>query len=428
MNMEPLGDRRSEEEMTKELCLAFHGQGIELMTLYLCIDSEKKKHLWMKVVNVSYREESIVRERLERLCSSLTPKDIVTVTVVVEADGLPVHEYLFRISDLERWARGEVGDYEMDLLSPMREVSAFPSPYEDNLLYQRKKSIWLWTLRPGFISYFGSTSGKFKYDLNLVTGPQGYIMDQIYYDLCASYIVSSSTNGMGGKDFLNPSHLLQVRSDSIRYNQKQSLHIQTAYLQKQWNCTHGFFARGSIGYFEIAYAGVAFETLYYPVSSSWAVGIEVAGVMKRKYSGLSFQTKIRKLSSDNVLHHVPYVGAQYFLEFYYDFRPWETYFKISLGQFLARDKGIRLEWTRYFSSGFHFSLWYTVTDGGDRVNGKRYFDKGFAFSMPLDWFMNKSSRTKIGYGMSAWLRDVGARAKTGKPLFPTLHEERENLN
>ncbi len=428
VDVEPLGGRRCEEELTQELCHAFHEQGLDLMTLYLRVDAEKNKHLWMKVVNVSYREEGRVRERIERLCSSLTPRDITTVTVVVEADGLAVHEYLFRMKDLERWAKGEMGDYELHLLTPLREASRTPTFYEDALLYHRKKSIWLWTFRPGFISYFGSTSGKFKYDLHLITGPQGYLMDQIYYDLCASYIISSSTRRMGGRDFLNPSHLLQVRSDTVRYNQKQSLHLQTAYLQKHWNCSHGFFARSSLGYFEIAYAGAAFEALYYPVSSSWAVGCEIASVMKRKYSGLSFQTKVRKLSQNNILHHVPYVGLQYFLEFYYDFRPLETYFKVTLGQFLARDKGMRLEWTRYFSSGFHFSLWITVTDGGDRVNGKRYFDKGFSFSMPLDWFMNKSSRSKIGYGMSAWLRDVGARAKTGKSLFPILHEEREDLN
>jgi hypothetical protein len=428
IDLEPLSGRRCEEEMTKEFCRAFHGQGIELMTLFVKIDSDKKKHLWMKVINITYRQEEQVRERLHRLLSSLTPKDVETVTVVVEADGLAVQEYVFRTKDLNSFAKGEIGDYEMALLSSLKEVSSFPSAYEDALLYQRKKSIWIWTLRPGFVSYFGSTTGKFKYDLNMVTGPQGYLMDQIYYDLCASFILSSSSQRLQGRDFLNPSHLLQVRSDSIRYNQRQSLHLQTAYLQRQWNCSKGFFARAGVGYFEIAYAGAALEALYYPVSSPWAFGFELASLLKRKYSGLGFQWKVRKLSKNNVLHFVPYVGLQYFLEFYYDIRPLQTYIRISLGQFLAKDKGIKLEWTRYFSSGFNFSLWCTVTDGNDRVNAKRYFDKGFAFSMPLDWFMNKSSRSKMGYGMSAWLRDVGARAKTGRPLFVVLHEERENLH
>jgi hypothetical protein len=34
----------------------------------------------------------------------------------------------------------------------------------------------------------------------------------------------------------------------------------------------------------------------------------------------------------------------------------------------------------------------------------------------LDFFLNKLSKSRIGYGMSAWLRDFGAQTQTGKPL------------
>ncbi len=46
--------------------------------------------------------------------------------------------------------------------------------------------------------------------------------------------------------------------------------------------------------------------------------------------------------------------------------------------------------------------------------------------MPLDLFLNKTSRSRITYAMSAWLRDCGARAATGKQLYPTLFWERYN--
>jgi len=44
--------------------------------------------------------------------------------------------------------------------------------------------------------------------------------------------------------------------------------------------------------------------------------------------------------------------------------------------------------------------------------------------MPLDIFMNRSSRTRIGYSMAAWLRDIDARAATGNRLYPTMYDER----
>jgi hypothetical protein len=100
---------------------------------------------------------------------------------------------------------------------------------------------------------------------------------------------------------------------------------------------------------------------------------------------------------------------------------------VTIGQFLAKDKGVRTEVGRYFKSGLRFALWCTVTNGDDHVNGKLYFDKGFSFLIPLDIFLKQSSRSYVGYVMSAWLRDVGARAATGKRLYWTLEESRYNF-
>jgi hypothetical protein len=69
-------------------------------------------------------------------------------------------------------------------------------------------------------------------------------------------------------------------------------------------------------------------------------------------------------------------------------------------------------------------LWYTLTNANDEVSGHRYYDKGFSITMPLDLFLPKSSRTRIGYSMSARLRDCGAISASGKQLYPTLYWER----
>ena len=61
------------------------------------------------------------------------------------------------------------------------------------------------------------------------------------------------------------------------------------------------------------------------------------------------------------------------------------------------------------------------------MNHERYRDKGIAFVIPFDFFLKKSSRTMIPYALSVWLRDTGARAATGKRLYPTLDDERESF-
>ncbi|MFI5342675.1 MAG: YjbH domain-containing protein [Chlamydiales bacterium] len=66
-----------------------------------------------------------------------------------------------------------------------------------------------------------------------------------------------------------------------------------------------------------------------------------------------------------------------------------------------------------------------LTNGHDRINGHTYYDKGVFFSMPLDIFYTKNNRSRWGYGMSAWLRDVGVRACTGTELYSIINQQRQ---
>jgi hypothetical protein len=425
VDTQPLGILRTRQEFAHELAYAFKEQGFDLYNLYLIPKEDGKDLLWMKVVNVRYREEAEVRSRIEHILASLVPSNILSVTAVVEADGVPVQEYRFRLQDLKRYHEGKLGEAEFRVIAPTEEATSKPKIYDAALLYQRRKAIWMLTFRPWLRTFLGSSTGKFKYEVGFGLGPEGYLFDEIYYCLWGTYTINSSTTHVGDRDILNPSPLINVRTDTILYNKSTSFHIDQAFVQKSWNLGSGWFTRLALGYFETAYTGVALEALYYPVHFNWAIGFEASTLLKRNYYGLGAQRKIRKLTSDGAIF-VPYTGLQYYLDFYYQYRPYSLDFKISAGQFLARDKGIRIEGGRTFLSGLRVGLWYTLTNANDRVNDQRYYDKGFSITLPLDVFMNKTSRTRIGYAMSAWLRDCGARAATGKPLYPTLYWERYN--
>lgn len=425
VDQEALGLQRSREEFAQQLAYAFKEQGLDLYTLRYVPECGGKDHLWMKMMNIRYREEEIVRHRIERVLGALIPANISSVTAVVEADGVPAHEYRFRSEDVKRYFEDKMGEDEMRVIAPLREVSCTPNQYDSILLYERKKRIWILTFRPWFRSFFGSSQGKFKYETGLSLGTEGYLFDQVYYSIYGTWTLLSSTQNLAAQDTLNPSRLLIVRTDALQYNQSNSFHVDQAFLQKSWNMGQGWFSRLATGYFETAYAGIAAEVLYYPVLCNWAVGVEGATFLKRDYFGVGFEHKVRKLTDDGY-QWFPYTGVQYFFDFYYEYKPLQLDFKAKVGQFLARDKGARFEIGRMFPSGLRVGLWYTLTNANDRVNGHRYYDKGFSITMPLDLFLNKSSRTRIGYSMAAWLRDCGASAATGKELYNTLYWERYN--
>jgi hypothetical protein len=422
---EDLGLNRSREEFAHELAYAFKAQGLDLYSLRLVPEKEGKDWLWMKIINIRYREEDIVRDRLEHVLGGLLPVNVVGATCVIEADGVIEHEYHFRAEDLKRYAEGKMGENEFRIIAPLREVGKKPNDYESLVLFQRSKRIWLLTFRPWLRNFFGSSSGKYKYETGFSLGPEGYVFNEIYYSLYGTWTLFSSMQKLGDRDVLNPSRLLIVRTDTLRYNQANSFHVEQAFLQKSWNLGRGWFTRVGLGYFEMAYAGLAWEALYYPVDSDWAIGFELAPLLKREYYGFGFQRKVRKLTEKGY-EFFPYRGLQYFVDFYYEYKPYHLEFKASVGQFLARDKGIRLEAARVFPSALRLGIWYTLTNANDVVNNHRYYDKGVSVTMPLDFFLNKSSRTRIGYSMAAWLRDCGAVAATGKRLYPTLYYERFN--
>lgn len=425
VDREPLGVVRNEQDFSQELAYALSDQGLDLYSAFLEYDETGQKELWLKIVNNRYREERVIRNRVQHVLAALTPSDVNTVIVTIEADALPCQTYRYRTEDLHRWRLGLISDFELETISPMREALPMPSEYDAAKIFQRNKRIWTFTVRPRLLTFFGSTSGKFKYNISAVASPEGYILDQVYYKFQASYSIKSSMQGIGGPDRANPSRLLIVRTDSLKYFQTNTLSMEQAYFQKGWNLGKGWFYRLALGYFEPAYGGAATELLYYPVKSHWAIGAEFAAVPKRHYHGIKFSRTTVQLRGERYVK-VPFIGIQYFLDFYYDYKPLNMDLLLSAGQFLAKDKGIRIDVGRYFKSGMRFSLWCTFTNGHDHVNGHTYFDKGFAFIIPIDIFLKQSSRNYIGYAMAAWLRDVGARAETGKKLYWTLEKERYN--
>lgn len=426
VDTEPVGLLRSKKELAQELAFAFDEQGLNLYRIYLTTDEYGDHALWIKMINVRYRVEKELKDRIETVLAALVPTNVKAVTVVIEADGVPTHEYRFRTMDLHRFRERTISDFEFATLSPMREPTRPPSRYDGSLIYHRSKSVWTFTVRPRLLTFFGSATGKFKYSVGIVGGPEGYLFDQVYYKIQGAYNIKSSMSDVGDMDMLNPSQLINVRSDMVRYYQTSSGSLEEAYIQKGEYFKKGWYGRLALGYFEVAYGGIAGEVLYYPVGSSWAIGLEAAAVLKRKYHGIGFTTEVRKFDGFQS-EKVHFIGYQYFLDLYYEFKPLQLDFKVSIGKFLARDVGARFEIGRYFPSGLRFSVWYTWTNAHDIVNNERYRDKGVAFVIPFDFFLKKSSRTMIPYAMSVWLRDTGARAATGKRLYPTLHDERESF-
>lgn len=424
VNNEPIGYLRPEDVLAQDLLFAFRNQGFETSKIWLSYDACGQKVLRLQMINAVYREECDVRERLNALLSSLIPSDIDIVIVVIEAPEMPLQEYHYSMLYLRNYQMGQIGRYELNILTPLVEVTDV-NPYQSKLLFKKEKETWSVALLPKTQMLFGSAKGKFKYALGLSLVFNGFLFDDIFYSVIFGYLPLSNLYDLADVDRLNPSQIINVRTDVINYYKQKSITLDEAYIQKFSNLGQGWYSRCGIGLFEVEYGGVVGEILYYPLHSWWAVGVEGAILKKRTPDSFGFTDKVRKLEGFKPKYISGFIGTQCFLNLYYDWKTIGLQFKISGGRFLAYDYGVRYEVCRYYPSGFRIGFWYTHTNAHDYINCQRYQDKGFFFSVPLDIFYTRSSRMRWGYGMSAWLRDVGVRAFTGADLYNVINENRQ---
>jgi hypothetical protein len=419
-----LGCNREELQLASEFYEALESQGFDLLEASFYDDGRYGKTLRIRVDNLRYSLEKCVRERLNHLLVYLAPVDMDYVIVVIDEKGLQIHQYEYDMMYVRALSAEEICDYELKVLTPLKEVT-FPDPANTTVFFQETRDMVNFELLPKTHSFFGSSRGKFKYALGLNAGFNGFLPGDIYYSVLLGYTFLSNLNHLTGVDRLNPSQLINVRTDIIRYYQQKGLTFDEFYLQKNWTLGKGWFTRLSIGNFEEAYGGIATQLLYFPINSPWAVGIEGAVLRKRNLRGLGYTNHIRKLNGFHITHR-RFLGTQIFFNLYYDWRDAGVDFKISAGKFLANDLGVKYEITRHFPSGLRVSVWYAHTNGRDRINDQTYHDKGVAFSMPLDIFYTHSDRDRWRYGLSAWLRDVAVSAATGDDLYNMIYEQRNN--
>ena len=117
VNYQPLGALRPPDVMMQEFVFAFRCQGFDIAEAWIC-DDEGRKVLRLKINNMIYREERLVRTRLNAFLSSLIPEDIDAIIVTVETGTLPIQEFHYEASYLRLFRDKEIGRYELDILSP----------------------------------------------------------------------------------------------------------------------------------------------------------------------------------------------------------------------------------------------------------------------------------------------------------------------
>ena len=154
------------------------------------------------------------------------------------------------------------------------------------------------------------------------------------------------------------------------------------------------------GILEEMFNGYGFEYLYFNPENKYAVGFEIFNVTKRDYK-LQFGT----LEYKNTSGHINFYHRNY------GRIPFDT--KISLGEYLAGDRGGTIEFSRSFVNGVQFGVFATFTDVSTEDFGERAFDKGIYFSIPI-------FSDLVSYKWRPLTKDPGAKLVRKNNLYDLL--------
>ncbi len=254
-----------------------------------------------------------------------------------------------------------------------------------------------------------------------IGGPEGFYLGQLYWRTDTSLkmarnltlYTSIGLNIYDTFDFSNPSfsEIPHVRSDIQEYLDQGKNNLARMQLEYMFSPFKDIFVRADFGLFEEMFGGIGGQALYRPMDKRYAFGLSLHRVRQRDY--------------DQRFSFRDYETTTGHLEFYAEL-PNKVYLQSYVGKYLAGDKGISLDLSRRFNTGFVVGIFATKTNLSAIEFGEGSFDKGFYFSIPTKLFYSDFRSGVISFGLHPLTKDGGAMLSQQNQLFALFGETNTN--
>lgn len=187
-----------------------------------------------------------------------------------------------------------------------------------------------------------------------------------------------------------------VDSSNVLLNNLQFTHMQP--LAQDW------YGQAYGGYLEMMYAGVGSEVLYRPYGKTWAIGVDANWVKQRDWNNT-----LKMADYDVMTGHVTAYWQLPFMS--------NVTAKVSVGQYLAGDKGATFDFSKRFDSGVVLGGYATFTNVSADEYGEGSFTKGIYVTIPFDLMLLKPTTAKGSIGWVPLTRDGGQMLSRKNGLY-----------
>jgi hypothetical protein len=340
-------------------------------------------------MQLNYREKDEAIERVGRIIASELPDEIKHYRIVENTGPVPMVETMIDADAFKSAARLE--SLENDIRSSYSRQDTSITTLENfkpNLTsgaFYSVNSFWIQT--------FGSPEDFYLYQGGLFLNG-GYAFKNFSISSSVKATIIENFDKFTFKVDNQDTSVHRVRTYAREYVTRSKVTLETAYLNWFDRVAENTYAQAYVGYLESMFGGVGGEILYRPVDSNIALGLDVNYVQQRSYENDWDFFDYKVLTGHATLYWQP------------SFLP-ETQIKLSAGQFLAKDKGINIDFAKRFDSGIIVGAYAAFTNVSADEYGEGSFTKGFYISLPFELFTLEPAR---GRGKLPWIpiaRDGG---------------------
>ena len=267
-----------------------------------------------------------------------------------------------------------------------------------------------WAVEPDLRTQVGGPDGFFFGDLRIK------LKTETLFRKNMSLIAIGSVGIYDTFDQLreNPDSILpHVRTDVIPYL-KESTKVSIKRIQFNYfaNPSKNIYSKLSAGILEEMFGGVGGEILYKPFYKNYGIGAELWRVQQRAYD-MRFSFRDYMTTTGHITLYLHEQRSNVLLE-------------IKGGKFLAKDSGIRFDFSRRFSSGLRVGAFFALTDISKEEFGEGSFDKGFYFHVPITLFRDKHVKRKFSWGLRPLTRDGAAYVTHAQHLWGVVEQASYN--
>lgn len=359
---------------------------------------------------IKYMDRKQAHKRAATILANNTNKDVITEYRLIETHyNQPITET--RI-DAGKFAQVATYGYINADITDSTEVSV--PMYPRGTLVTRTDEDWLdklsFDVSPTMVQSFGGSEGFYMFNVG-VTGNSAYrfsdnleLSGSLYLNLYDNYDKFLYDVPPDGTD------LKRVRTLIRQYVQNSTVRMTNLQLTWMDNLSDNIYYQAYGGYLEMMYGGVGSEFLYRPLNSQWAFGIDASyakqrdpdnsfGFFKDEHqydvsSARNFRVQTGVMTGNATVYYQP------------NWLP-NTLLKVSVGQYLAEDKGVTVDLSKQFDSGVIIGAFATKTNLSADEYGEGSFTKGFYISVPFDLMTIKPTQNRAFLSWMPLTRDGG---------------------